>query len=157
MQLGAVDYLVFPFDEQEILESIHRTIISLNQVSSLKTKTKDRVSANNDMVYSMVDYIHSHFSEQITLDDLANYMHLNKHYVSTLFKKETGMTYNQYLASYRVEQAKLLLRQTDDLLEDISHQVSYVDPAYFSRTFKKNTDMTPIIYRKTFKGNLSPI
>lgn len=137
MQLGTVDYLVFPFDEQEILESIHRTIISLNQVSLLKTKTKDRVSANNDMVYSMVDYIHSHFSEQITLDDLANYMHLNKHYVSTLFKKETGMTYNQYLTSYRVEQAKLLLRQTDDLLEYISHQVGYVDPAYFSRTFKK--------------------
>lgn len=156
MQLGSLDYLTFPFNEQEALESIHRAIISLNQVSLLGKSTKDRVSTNNDMTYSMIDYIHSNYNSQLTLDDLADYLHLNKYYVSSLFKKETGMTFNNYLTEYRIEQAKILLKESNDLLADISQQVGYSDPAYFSRIFKKKTSMSPISYRQKFYGDTHP-
>lgn len=156
MQLGSLDYLTFPFNEQETLESIHRAIISLNQVSLLGKSTKDRVSVNNDITYSMIDYIHSYYSTPLTLDDLATYLHLNKHYVSSLFKKATGMTFNNYLTEYRIEQAKILLKESNDLLADISHQVGYSDPAYFSRIFKKKTGMSPINYRQVYYGDTRP-
>ncbi|MGX6970868.1 helix-turn-helix domain-containing protein [Vagococcus bubulae] len=157
MQLGSLDYLTFPFNEQEILESIHRAIISLNQVSLLGKSTKDRVSTNNDMTYSMIDYIHSNYHTQLTLEKLADYLHLNKYYVSGLFKKETGMTFNHYLTEYRIEQAKILLKESNDLLADISQQVGYNDPAYFSRIFKKKTTMSPISYRQLHYGDTRPV
>ncbi|UNM89286.1 helix-turn-helix domain-containing protein [Vagococcus sp. CY52-2] len=157
VQLGSLDYLTFPFNEQETLESIHRAIISLNQISLLGKSTKDRVSTNNDMTYSMIDYIHTNYQNQLTLDKLADYLHLNKYYVSNLFKKETGMTFNNYLTDYRIEQAKVLLKESTDLLADISHQVGYSDPAYFSRIFKKKTNMSPISYRQLYYGDTRPI
>lgn len=157
MQLGAIDYLTFPFDEQEALESIHRAIISLNQVSLLGKTSEERVSANNDITYTMIDYIHSNYAESLTLEKLADYIHLNKYYVSSLFKKETGMTFNNYLTDYRIERAKLLLKESNDLLADISQQVGYSDPAYFSRIFKKKTSMSPLCYRQIYYGKTHPI
>lgn len=157
MQLGAIDYLTFPFDEQEALESIHRAIISLNQVSLLGKTSQERVSTNNDITYTMIDYIHNNYDEALTLEKLADYIHLNKYYVSSLFKKETGMTFNNYLTDYRIERAKILLKESNDLLADISQQVGYSDPAYFSRIFKKKTSMSPLCYRQIYYGKTHPI
>ena len=157
MQLGSLDYLTFPFNEQETLASIHRAIVSLNQVSLLGKTSKDRVSTKNDIAFSMIDYIHSNYDKQLTLEHLADFLHMNKYYVSSLFKKETGMTFNNYLTDYRIERAKALLKESNELLADISQQVGYSDPAYFSRIFKKKTAMSPISYRQLYYGETHPV
>lgn len=153
MRMGAIDYLVKPLKEEEVLTSIHRAIISLNQVSLLEHRVGKDSQTNNETILPMIEYIHNHFHTEINLDDLANFMHLNKAYLCQLFKKEVGMTYVAYLTQYRVEQAKKRLRETSLSLGEISEEVGYTDPAYFSRIFKKQTSISPNQYRQTYKGD----
>lgn len=153
LRMGAIDYLVKPLIEEEALTSIHRAIISLNQVSLLEHRS-DKISlTKNETILPMIEYIHENYQTEMYLDTLADYMHLNKTYLCQLFKKEVGMTYVAYLTQYRVEQAKKLLRETSISLAEISENVGYVDPAYFSRIFKKQTEMSPNQYRQTYKGD----
>lgn len=153
MRMGAIDYLVKPLVEEEALTSIHRAIISLNQVSLLKHRVEEVTITNNETILPMIEYIHANYQTDMNLDALADYMHLNKNYLCQLFKKEVGMTYIAYVREYRVEQAKKLLRETSLSLGEISEDVGYVDPAYFSRIFKKQTTMSPNQYRQTYKGD----
>lgn len=157
IRMGAIDYLVHPLIEDDVLNSIHRAIISLNQVSLLPHHDTDFLATHNEMISPMIQYIHDNFEKQLTLDILSDFMHLNKNYLSHLFKKEIGMSFIAYLTEYRVSQAKLRLRTTTDTLADIAHQIGYNDPAYFSRIFKKIADLTPNQYRQTYSGETIPI
>ena len=153
---GAIDYLVQPLIEDEVLNCIHRAIISLNQVSLLNHHDGKATPTNNEMLLPLIQYIHQHYEQQLTLDHISDFMHLNKNYLSQLFKKEVGLTFVAYLTQYRIEQAKLRLRTTHDSLADIAQQVGYNDPAYFSRIFKKVTDLSPNQYRQTYTGDFIP-
>lgn len=157
IRLGAIDYLVQPLVEKETLSSIHRAIISLNQVSLLNHHSEDAPPTQNETILPMIQYIHKNYQQELNLDSLADFMHLNKNYICQLFKKEVGMTYISYLNQYRVEQSKLLLRNSDQQLAEISEKVGYTDPTYFSRIFKKITDISPNQYRQTYKGDFIPI
>lgn len=156
IRFGAIDYLVQPLIESEALNSIHRAIISLNQVSLLNHRSEDALPTQNETVLPMIQYIHSNYQDELNLDSLADFMHLNKNYICQLFKKEVGMTYIAYLNQYRVEQSKILLRNSDKQLAEISEDVGYTDPTYFSRIFKKLTEISPNKYRQTYKGDFIP-
>ena len=156
IRMGALDYFVAPLVEKEVLNGLHRTIISLNQVSLLSFRDKNALPTQNEMILPMIQYIHTNYANELTLDVLSKFMHLNKDYLSKLFKREVGMTFIAYLNHYRVEQAKLLLRTTDDSLAEIASAVGYSDPAYFSRIFKKITDLSPNQYRQTYVGDFIP-
>lgn len=153
MRSGAIDYLVKPLIEEEALTSIHRAIISLNQVSLLNHRVNGVKTTANETILPMIEYIHENYQTELNLDKLADFMHLNKTYLCQLFKKEVGMTYIAYLTEYRVEQAKKLLRETSDSLAEISELIGYADPAYFSRIFKKYEGISPNQYRQTYKGD----
>ncbi len=156
IRFGAIDYLVQPLIESETLNSIHRAIISLNQVSLLNHRSETALPTQNETILPMIQYIHDNYREELSLDSLADFMHLNKNYICQLFKKEVGMTYISYLNQYRVEQSKLLLRNSDKQLAEISETVGYTDPTYFSRIFKKITAISPKQYRQTYKGDFIP-
>ena len=157
IRLGAIDYLDQHFTEEEILNSIHRAIISLNQVSLLNHRQSEAVPTQNEMILPMIEYIHQNFKADLTLDVLSAFMHLNKNYLSQLFKKEVGLSFVVYLNKYRIEQAKLRLRTTTAPLAEIAYEVGYSDPTYFSRIFKKYTEMTPNYYRQTYVGAILPV
>lgn len=156
IRMGAIDYLVQPLDEKEVLSSIHRAIISLNQVSLLNHRHEAAEPTQNEMILPMLQYIHKNFQSELNLDILSDFMHLNKNYLSQLFKKEVGLSFVAYLNKYRVEQAKLLLRTTNEALAEIAVQVGYSDPTYFSRIFKKLTNLSPNQYRQTYIGDFRP-
>ncbi|AQP54698.1 helix-turn-helix domain-containing protein [Vagococcus penaei] len=152
---GGIDYLVEPLNESDTLNSIHRAIISLNHISLLNYQKQSTNSTAHNAVLPLIQFIHKNFQKEISLDELANYMHLNKNYICQLFKKEVGMTFKTYLSNYRVEQAKKLLRETDWALCDISDYIGYADPAYFSRQFKKIEGISPTDYRDYYKKNFA--
>ena len=68
-------------------------------------------------------------------------------YFSTVFKKETGKTFINYLTDYRMEQAVDLLLTKDEKTYIIAEKVGYSDPNYFSYVFKKQFGMSPTKYR----------
>ncbi|MGY3765393.1 helix-turn-helix domain-containing protein [Vagococcus vulneris] len=156
LRCGAIDYLVSPLDKEEVQQSIHRAVLSLNQVSLLHSSKNRITDTKKEQSNQMMLYIHKNYQDAISLDTLAEFSHLNRSYVSRLFKEATNMTVTEYLTSFRLEQAKKLLSTTDLSIAEISLEVGYIDPAYFSRLFKKDIGCTPKKYRQTYQGYVSP-
>jgi AraC-like DNA-binding protein len=92
-------------------------------------------------------YIFTHMYEEIPLQKLSELTHLNRNYLSHLFRKETNMTISQYIQKERVEEAKRLLELTDEPLSTIASKLNYYDQTHFSKRFRKHANMTPKQYR----------
>lgn len=95
-------------------------------------------------------YISDNYYKALTLDIVSKEIGFNATYFSSMFKKETKMNFLDYLKKIRVENAKNLLLNTDQTVEDISYAVGYSDIKYFSRLFKKLTGLTPTEFRKLY-------
>ncbi|MEH7385774.1 response regulator [Bacillus sp. JJ1521] len=91
----------------------------------------------------MLDVIHSHYHEQITLHDLANRFYISDSYLSRIFKQYTGKNFIDYLTDLRISKAKELLHHSTLKTNEISKSVGYADQRYFSQIFKKFTGHTP--------------
>ncbi|MNE28622.1 Bifunctional transcriptional activator/DNA repair enzyme AdaA [compost metagenome] len=91
----------------------------------------------------MVDYIHKHYGDELTLERLANELYLTKNYLNQIFKKAMGDTFNQYLTKVRMEKAKAMLLDGKYLIYEVSERVGYKNIPYFSTLFKKYTGMNP--------------
>ncbi|MCR5755988.1 MAG: response regulator [Acetatifactor sp.] len=94
-------------------------------------------------------FIEEHYRDQITLNDIADYVELNASYFSNLFKVETGMNFSEYLLNIRMEHAKKLLRDPKIKVYEIGNMVGYEDAVSFGRAFKKKYDMSPKDYRNS--------
>ncbi|MCL1883670.1 MAG: response regulator [Defluviitaleaceae bacterium] len=96
-------------------------------------------------------YIQDNFNSPITLEEVSKVVGFNPTYFSSVFKKETGKSFTEYLTDLRIYNAKLLLTNTDDNLFDITENVGYRDLKYFSKLFKKNTGLSPSDFRKLYQ------
>lgn len=103
----------------------------------------------NISVQKSVDYIQTHFSENIAMNEVATTINFSPTYFSRLFKKETGHSFVSYLTLVRILHSILLLRQTDQTIEQISMDLGFNTPNYFSSTFKKEIGLSPSQYRAT--------
>ena len=121
---------------QEILEAF-----TANMFESIPDK-------HHDVVRKAIIYISRTFSENITLEDAANHVHLNPAYFSTMFKQSTGSSFREYLNMVRIEESKRLLANTDYGIADIAAATGFEDQSYFARVFKKYTGFTPRQYRQ---------
>ncbi len=102
----------------------------------------------NSLVLKAVDYITANYNSDISVTDIANALYINNVYLSQIFKKKMGVSVIKYLINYRIEQAKKLLVETDDLIYIISEAVGFHEFRHFSKTFKKITGLSPAQYRK---------
>ena len=95
-------------------------------------------------------YIQENFDSPITLEEVAEAISLSPAYLSTLFKKEIGIKFSDYLISCRMEKAKQLLKESGESMQIIAEQVGYSDAKYFSKTFFKTIGLKPSEYRKLY-------
>ena len=100
----------------------------------------------------VIEYMNEHITEKLSVDDVCAILHYNKSYVFRQFKKTTGSSLMAYFTQMKVRKAKELLRETDLSVSDISDKLSFEDPNYFSKTFKRVTGYTPSLYRKIRRG-----
>ncbi len=100
------------------------------------------------LIQSALAYIDDHFCENISLQEVADNINISKNYLCDIFKKETGVTFMNYVTGLRIEKAKEYLRDTDMKMYEVSDAVGYNDYAYFSQIFKKNTGVTLSAYRR---------
>jgi two-component system response regulator YesN len=91
----------------------------------------------------IIEYIHEHYSEEITLEELAEIVLISRNYLCFIFKKVTGETFNQYLTRVRIEKAKEMILEGKWLIYEIAEKVGYKNIPYFSTLFKKITGNTP--------------
>lgn len=114
------------------------TIVQNHLEASLDKKT---------VAKSIKEYVNQHYAEDITRNCLTDVFFLDEIYASKIFKKETGISFKNYIIQKRIEAAKELLQNTDLPINTIADNVGYGNYSYFSRLFKKVTNMTPIEYR----------
>ncbi|PKJ52621.1 helix-turn-helix domain-containing protein [Bacillus sp. SN10] len=113
----------------------------------------DRVKEYKTKKYSntitaCLNYINNNIYHEISLNALADFLEVNPTYLSKLFKKEVGIPLSQYIQRERIEEAKKLLTLTSYSLSDICLWLNFNDQSYFTRVFKKITEMTPKQYRE---------
>jgi len=107
---------------------------------------------NSKIIEEALLYIHSNYSKQILLEDVASHVNLHPVYLSRLFKSETGKTFKRILTEIRIDKAKELLVGTlDSKVYEISEMIGYEKPRYFSSLFKTMTGLTPLEYREKYK------
>lgn len=95
-------------------------------------------------------YIQNHYSEPITQEEVSGAVGLSAAYFSVLFKRVEGEGFAKYLIGVRMEQAKILLRETNIPVSKICQQVGYNDLKHFTHTFEKTTGVKPTVYRKMY-------
>lgn len=99
-------------------------------------------------IIKATDYIYDHLQEKISLEQIASVIGLNKTYFCALFKKETGMTVQNYVMKLRIEAAENMLTYADYSSVAISNYFMFSSHSHFIRIFKKFTGMTPNEYRR---------
>jgi len=95
-----------------------------------------------------MNYIELHITAKLEIDNIADSLGYTGYYLSSKFKKETGNTLNDYIKSSKIEYAKFLLSTTQKTPSEISDELHFSSPSFFSATFKKYTNMTPTQYRE---------
>ena len=104
-------------------------------------------SAENSHVKAIKQYISDNLTSELTLDAIANHVHLAPQYVCSLFKKETGMTVTGFILKSRIDLAKMLILATNESICKISESCGFTDYCYFSHAFKKITGISARQYK----------
>lgn len=94
-------------------------------------------------------YIEAHLAENLSLQTLADIMNISPGYLSTLFRKETGQTLTDYINRKRIRHAMHLLKTTRLQVQTVAQHCGIMDVQYFSKLFKRFTQMTPKQYRES--------
>ena len=110
------------------------------------------VNEKDSVVDIVLNYIHQHYSEDISRTMLADMVYLNPDYLARLFKKQTQTSIINYITTYRLEKAKELLMCSDKRTSDIGYEVGYEDSHYFSYIFKKTQGCSPKEFRSRGRG-----
>jgi len=102
---------------------------------------------HSDIVYKVMEYTRSNYSNKLSLDDLARHVFLSKSYLSTVFKGETGMGISAYINKVRIDKSNALLTGTRLSISEIAQMCGFEDQSYFTRVYKRQTGMSPKKYR----------
>ncbi|MBA9087694.1 YesN/AraC family two-component response regulator [Fontibacillus solani] len=157
IQYGAINYLLKPFELDE-LEAVMIKIRNLLDEEILHISEEKDVDMGIDTAHfshpirESVKYIREHYGNKITLDTIANQVHLNASYFSTLFKQETKMNFVDYLKKYRLEQAKRFLLNEDLKVFEIANRIGIQNANYFTEVFKEYTGLSPLEFRKRVRN-----
>lgn len=134
----------------------HKPFLSVKQLKEWVFKVADlyyedlkqtMVSAKNSSIQQVQRYINAHLAEDVTLQTIAEHIHMHPVYLSKIFKTETGENISEYIIRLKMQKAAYLLKQTDDRIYLICSKIGYQNPPYFIKLFKKFFGMTPQEYR----------
>jgi len=140
LRKGVIDYILKPIDQQEI--------------GALLERMKKEIPSTIDADYTrhanrILTYMQIHFRKDLSLDHISEVMNLHPNYICSLFKKETGETFVNYLNAMRIREARKLLTNENDLsVSTIGEMVGYDNKHYFTKVFKRYTGTTPGAFRK---------
>ncbi len=149
-------------DEESLIESEYQledTFYYSTSMEMLKTnlqnlfyrfreKEHETAKADSPEFFGNIEkYLKNHLSEPLSLQELSDYFAISQAYMSKLFRKYTGQSYNQYFTGIRMERAKQLMKENRALfVKDVAEMVGYRDQFYFSRIFHSYTGKRPADY-----------
>lgn len=151
LRLGAVDYLLKPFQNRDLAVAVSR-ILQREQVSGVPTPQSlllDTSMAANKYVVEAIHYIAAHYGDNdIGITAIAGNLCVSEGHLSHVFKKEINCTVTGYLTQYRIHAAMKALGDCRMKVYEVAGQVGYRDVNYFSSIFKKYTGLSPSEYQE---------
>ena len=118
-------------------------------VSSLITIFKEsKVMYKDNLIMQACQYIIENIDEDISLTTVSDRLGMSKNYLSSLFKQETGESFLVFVTRMKMKRAQLLLKEKNLMVYEVCYMLGYRDTTYFTRLFKKYTNMTPSEYKK---------
>lgn len=139
---------------QNSSQQIHQILksIVLDAISLLSRGDVSHIYVNN-----AIQYIQTHYRENLSLDSVAREIDLSAPYLSSLFSKVLGTTFINYVQSVRIQKAKELLCTTTMKVYEIAYAIGYDDEKYFSQVFRKTEGITPSQFRAQSSSNSSKV
>ncbi len=138
---------VHPYQEYRINCLLDLLLTEL--LTSTESLSANQKGNNAEVISTLLDYIHSHYMEDIVFEKMAKTFGISRTLLFSEFKRYTGFTPAVYLMKIRISQAKLLLANTSLSVETVSMQAGFNDAGHFSQIFKKEVGTTPLKYRKS--------
>ena len=130
---------------KNIAISGYLNVVMSRILPKLRLQTVD--TENNSAFFNVIDFCTRNFKDDITLDIVAEELHLSKYYISRLINNRLKQNFNEYINNLRISEACNLLRVTDKKIADISEDVGFGTIRSFNRSFKLIMGMSPAEYR----------
>lgn len=150
LQLDADDYLLKPFQDNELIlavERIRQKEQEQGELSVIDTLALEKGDKSR-YVLKALEYISEHYADGgINITEIAQHLGVSEGHLSHVFKKETNYTVVGYLTRYRIHMALKLLRDCRYKIYEVADMVGYKDVTYFGSTFKKLTGLSPSEYQ----------
>ena len=120
---------------------------TLTENISLTNRTDKKDSEKLEALKTMLLFLHAHYAEHITLEDIAAAGYVGKSSCTEIFKSHLHETPVNYLIHYRLDKAAQLLRTTTLSVTEIAYEVGFTSPSYFASIFRNNYRCSPTSYR----------
>lgn len=143
IRLKVIDYLLKPIKPDDLTEAINRCISLITMQHNIGISN----NLHDTLIQEAIKFIDKNYNQDINLELVAAYIHLNPQYFSRYFKSKIGINFINYLSSLRIKKAKELLLNTDENITEISLKVGYIDSSYFSKVFLRSVGITPHKFR----------
>lgn len=156
IRYGVNDYLLKPIMTEEMEQALLRvTALLKRQETDSSTESMDKLETRlhtirsgkaeySAMVSGAIDYVDRNFQKNITLGDICSELLVSTGHFSKCFKRETGAGFAAYVTMVKMENARILLKNPKNRVNEVARMLGYSDYAYFFRCLKSNSAMRPV-------------
>jgi AraC-like DNA-binding protein len=124
----------------------------LSHIETALARDKKLGTDSQRLVRKAMAYIHEHYMEEVTRENLARHVNSSDGHLARCFRQETGISPMAYLNRYRVNQSRSILTNTDQSITAVAMAVGFSDNNYFSRVFRQEVGCSPMVYRREHRG-----
>ena len=141
----------------KLLSAITNILITIIETYGIKNPVNVSREYNLDRIVNILHYINEHFSEKITVNDIAAHIGVHPQYFSSFFSKSFHTSFVDYLTTYRVNNSLARLLYTDDSILNIALDNGFSNHKTYSAAFKKIYNITPTEYRKEYLSSIPEV
>ncbi|MBT2755841.1 response regulator [Mesobacillus foraminis] len=132
----------------ETIEELRKILFQqIDDLSEFITQKQYPVQSDNAIMKKALNYIHEHYTEELTLQLVSGHVHISRNYFSILFKRTVGKNFIDYVIDLRIHKAKELLKTTSLKIYEVAEQSGFNDVKYFSKLFKRMMGSSPVDFR----------
>lgn len=141
-EIGEKSHMI-PFWKIERIETIDNICAMINEYAVNLYEYINDLRGKNNPIKILQGYIEENYTENISLEKAAKIVSMSKSYLSTIFKKVTGINFNEYVMTVKMDKAYELLKTGDLTIYEVAEKIGFNNPNYFSKVFKKYKGISP--------------
>ena len=147
------DYYMQRIEASRFISDVYQILDEMKTVYFQRVRLVIGTKQYSAAVRTAIEYIHTHVSEKINLDEIAKEAGYTAYYLSGKFQKEVGESINSYIRRVKIDVARIMMETGRWNTVDIAEQLSFSSPSYFASIFRKYTGMTPTEYTEKHRNS----